>query len=86
MSHVLLFHISFSQFGIVGKIYDTLSSLYSNPLTRVILTAKNEKYATDYFECPLGVKQGDILSPTLFSMFVHNLTVELEQSGVGISL
>ena len=33
VSHVLLFHILYSQFGIVGKIYDTLSSLYSNPLT-----------------------------------------------------
>ena len=86
VNHVLLFNILSSQFGIVGKIYKTLFSLYSNPVTRIILTSAKESYATDYFECPLGVKQGDVLSPTLFSMFVHNLTVELEQSGVGISL
>ena len=86
VNHVLLFNLLSSQFGIVGRIYKTLSSLYSNPITRVILTSSNETYATDYLECPLGVKQGCNLSPTLFSMFVHNLTIELEQSGVGISL
>ena len=66
--------------------YTSLKSLYSNPVTRIILTSEKSSYSTDYFECPLGVKQGDILSPTLFSIFVHNLTVELQESGVGINL
>ena len=35
-----------------------------------------QKTHSHYFDCPLGVKQGDILSPTLFSMFVNSLTVD----------
>ena len=86
VNHILLFNILSSDFGIVGKMYNSLKSLYSNPITRVILTSDHASYATDYFECPLGVKQGDILSPTLFSIFVHKLTVELQESGAGIEL
>ena len=42
--------------------------------------SEKSSFATDYFECPLDLKQGDMLSPTLFSFFVHNLTVELQES------
>ena len=45
--------------------YTAISSLYSNPKSRVIL----QDYETEYFDCPIGVKQGDNLSPTLFAMF-----------------
>ena len=41
---------------------------------------------TDYFDCPLGVKQGDILSPTLFSIFVNSLTTDLRNSDIGVNL
>ena len=86
VNHVLLFHVLSSQFNIVGPIYFSLLSLYIDPQTRVILTSQDSSDSTDYFKCPLGVKQGDILSPTMFSMFVHSLTVELEKSGLGVKL
>ena len=86
VNHVLLFHILSSKFGIAGKMYNSLLSLYRDPQTRIVLTSPNTSDATEYFKCPLGVKQGDILSPTMFSMFVHSLTVELEQSGLGVRL
>ena len=86
VNHVLLFNILSSQFGVVGKMYFSLVSLYRNPTTRVVLTSPSDTYKTQYFKCPQGVKQGDILSPTLFSIFVHNLTVDLENCGVGVSL
>ena len=60
--------------------------MYSNPVTRVILTSDNSSMKTDYFDCPLGVKQGDILSPTLFSIFVNSLTVDLGSSELGVNL
>ena len=86
VNHVLLFNTISSKFGIVGKMYNSLLSLYRDPQTRIILTSANSCDETDYFQCPLGVKQGDILSPTMFSMFVHSLTDELEQSGLGVRL
>ena len=84
VNHVLLFNILSSKFFVVGRMYNSLLSLYRDPQT--ILTSANSSDETDYFKCPLGVKQGDILSPTMFSMFVHGLTVELEQSGLGVRL
>lgn len=41
---------------------------------------------TDYFSCPLGVKQGSPDSPTLFSIFVDSLSRELKESGKGVSI
>ena len=47
--------------GINGRMYQAISSLYSNPRSHVVLN----EYETDYFDCPIGVKQGDCLNPTL---------------------
>ena len=33
-----------------------------------------------------GVKQGAVLSPLLYSLFVNDLLVELEQSGLGMRM
>ena len=52
----------------------------------MILTSDNSSMKTDYFDCPLGVKQGDILSPTLFSIFVNSLTTDLRNSDIGVNL
>ena len=86
VNHILLFNVLSVEFGIVGNMYKSLLSLYSNPVTRVILTSEKSSMETEYFDCPLGVKQGDILSPTLFSMFVNSLTAELKNSDVGVTL
>ena len=40
--------------------YNALSSLYTSPLSRIVLNDEQ----TDWFECPLGVRQGDTISPT----------------------
>ena len=78
--HLLLFKLS--NIGITGNMYKAISSLYSNPKSRVILN----DYETDYFDCPIGVKQGDCLSPTLFAIFINDLANEVKNSGVGITL
>ena len=53
--------------GVSGNMYNAISSLFANPMSRVIL----QDYVTDYFDCRLGVKQGDSLSPTLFAVFIN---------------
>ena len=36
---------------------------------------------TDYIECTSGVKQGDVCSPILFSLFINELTAEVVRNG-----
>ena len=78
---LLLFKLS--EIGIRGNFYKAISSMNSNPRSRVIL---NNEYATDYFDCPIGVKQGCCLSPTLFSIFLNDLAVEIKESGIFLEL
>ena len=39
---------------------------------------------TDWFEIQNGVKQGCILSPTLFSMFINDLAEGINTAGLGV--
>ena len=69
-----------SKIGIVGKMYNAISSMYTNPRSRIVLTSCE----TDYFDCPSGVKQGDSISPTLFSIFINDLACELNDTNLRI--
>ena len=46
-----LLMVKLYNIGIKGNIYRAISSLYSNPKSRIIL----QEYNTDYFDCPIGV-------------------------------
>ena len=78
--HMLMFKLI--QIGVTGQFYKAIVSLYQNPKSRVILN----EYSTEYFECPIGVKQGDTLSPTLFTVYINDLASELRDSMLGIKL
>uniref|UniRef100_A0A8C2G2U3 Reverse transcriptase n=1 Tax=Cyprinus carpio TaxID=7962 RepID=A0A8C2G2U3_CYPCA len=41
---------------------------------------------TDWFPMPFGVKQGDVLSPSLFSLFIYDLVIEIKHLDLGIHL
>ena len=78
--HLLLYKLS--QIGVDGRFYFAISSMYRNPKSRVILN----DFETDYFDCPIGVKQGDCLSPTLFAIYINDLAEEIKASGIGLEL
>ncbi len=41
---------------------------------------------TDWFDVECGVKQGDILSPTLFSLYVNDMASELKNMNLGVPI
>ena len=56
--------------------------MFNNPRARVILN----EFSTDYFDCPIGVKQGDCISATLFAIFINDLAQEIKDCKIGIDL
>ena len=71
-----------SEIGINGKFYSAISAMFSNPRSRVILN----EFSTDYFDCPIGVKQGDCISATLFAIYINDLAKEIRDCNIGIDL
>ena len=71
-----------SQIGVNGKFYSAISAMYLNPQSRVILN----DHETDFFDCPIGVKQGDCISAILFAIFINDLAIEIKNSNIGIDL
>ena len=71
-----------SEIGIKGNFYKAISAMFLNPRSRVILN----DFSTDYFDCPMGVKQGDCISATLFAIYINDLAKEIKDCKIGINL
>ena len=41
---------------------------------------------TDFFNITAGVKQGDVISPTLFSIFIDDLVKGIKQLDLGVEI
>ena len=72
-----LFHL-----GITGKMYSNLRAIYDH----VKCSVRINGYHTDWFKVKSGLKQGCLLSPILFNLFVNDLTVALGVSGYGVDI
>ena len=66
------------ELGIRGKILNVIMSMYNNVKSKVKFN--NEK--GEEFRCYTGVRQGECLSPFLFSMLINDLENELIVKGV----
>ena len=66
--------------GIDGKMYFIIKALYMGTQSCV----KVNNWLTEWFETLLGVRQGDSLSPTLFSIFINDLAQGIQELGRGI--
>ena len=56
--------------------------MYSHPISRVNINS----YNTDWFITESGVRQGDTLSPTLFSLYINDLVLTLKELNIGIDI
>ena len=73
--HEGLFHRILS-YGIGGKMFDLIKTLY----TRSTCAVKLGKNRTDSFPYRRGVRQGCILSPLLFNLFINELPLSFNAS------
>ena len=77
-----LLFLGLLQYGVDGKFYRTIKTLYRNNVSCVKINNCN----TEWFEISSGVRQGDTLSPSLFSLFINELAVELKNLNIGIDI
>ena len=66
--------------GIRGQIFNIISSMYRCVKTKVFVHGE----CSESFDCKLGVRQGECLSPFLFAMYVNDMEQNLTESGIGI--
>ena len=65
-----------------GKIYRVIYNLYKSTRSCVL---KDNKL-TEFFDCNLGVRQGENLSPSLFSIYLSNLIDKFKTKHCGLPL
>ena len=78
--YVLLKHL-FSR-GIYGKCWRLIQSYYERPTARV----KVNNCLSHEFIIERGVRQGSVLSPSLFLLLIDSLLHRLIEANVGVSL
>ena len=64
--------------GISGDYLLAIKSIYKS----VLASVKKDGNLSDYFECPSGLKQGCLLSPKLFTIFMTEISKKLNQDGI----
>ena len=56
------------KLGINGKLLTIIRDMFNNVKTCV----RNCNSLSDFFECAVGLKQGEVFSPLLFSLFIED--------------
>lgn len=78
---LLLYKLS-TIFNIHGRLFNTLSTIYNSSSAQIRING----ILTDSFEVSSGVKQGDIISPLLFSMYLNDLATGVKELNCGIDI
>ena len=68
--------------GIKGKMWRTLKNIYRKVQSSVLLGGNR----TAWFDIEVGLRQGCILSPLLFDIFINDLRDVVDQLGKGVKL
>ena len=77
--HEMLWYALMKQ-GVHGNILNVLKSMYSKLQTSIIVP----NGITEYFKCDIGTRQGCMISPTLFVLFLNHLYEMFQKDCHGI--
>ena len=64
--------------GVQGKLFASIKAMHDSLLFCVM---ENGEYSDFFFYCPVGVRQGCVLSPTSFSLFINQLASYITETG-----
>ena len=82
VNHTRLFEV-IHKGGIRGRFFGAIQSMYQSLISCV--RANNE--LSDFFDCPVGVRQGCVMSPSLFSLFINEIANHINECGLhGVQL
>ena len=78
------------RMGITGKCWRMLRNLYSTVSTR-ILTGQESDFSEEemeqlYYELETGLREGSILSPILYLLFINGFIKELHERNLGVTI
>ena len=69
--------------GVSSTFVNAIKAIYQ----KVISCVRMSNEFTDMFECPRGLRQGCVLSPTLFSVIINELATKVSENGnIGVQL
>ena len=69
-------------YGVKGKIFQALKGIY----TAVQAAVKVNGQLTEWFDVTLGLKQGCVISPFCFNMYLNDLIEDINSLGCGIQI
>ena len=80
VNHTLLMYKLLCN-GVRGKMYFTIKNMYNDLRSSVRIN----NIMTDSFSVESGVRQGDNLAPTLFTLYINDLIPVINELDVGVS-